>query len=290
MNSLSLYQKSLAGELSKSEWEALAEMLEKHPYFSLGHYIRAKKKASHEDLFIASTHSPNRSMLRKYVEGNGIPLMVDAESKEDRPMKTDDKQPIRPFAGNDLFSVVDFDALSNAQEPADTLFSMHAGSLIGGIDADLDIRIKIGMLKWLGMVSRIQQQMLKYNISEPIFHKDWKKQAPEAEVVAPPDVVLPGLEQERQAEKAEKVSLLDQFLKAQPEMARLDPSQPIVQDDAAAASVEEEGEVVTETLARLLLMQGNLDEASAMYEKLSLLFPEKSTYFETQIAKIKERK
>lgn len=290
MNSLSLYQKSLAGELSKSEWEALAEMLEKHPYFSLGHYIRAKKKASHEDLFIASTHSPNRSMLRKYVEGNGIPLKVDAEPKEDRPMKTDDKQPIRPFAENDLFSVVDFDALSNAQEPADTLFSLHGVSLIGGIDVDLDIRVKIGMLKWLGMVSRIQQQMLKYKISEPIFHKDWQKQVPEAEVVAPAELVPPDFEQERQAEKAEKVSLLDQFLKAQPELARLDPSQPIVQDDAAAASVEEEGEVVTETLARLLLMQGNLDEASAMYEKLSLLFPEKSTYFETQIDKIKERK
>ncbi len=289
MNSLSLYQKSLAGELSKSEWEALAEMLEKHPYFSLGHYIRAKRKASHEDLFIASTHSPNRSMLRKYVEGNGIPLKVDVEPKEDRPMKADDKQPIRPFEGNDLFSVVDFDALSNSEEPTDSLFSLHVGDQIEGVDVNLNIRVKIGMLKWLGWVPRIRQQMLKYKISEPIFHKDWKKQV-EVEAEASDEVVLPDLEQKRQAEKAEKVSLLDQFLKTQPEMARLDPSQPIVQDDEAVASVEEEGEVVTETLARLLLMQGNLGEASAMYKKLSLLFPEKSTYFETQIAKIKERK
>lgn len=290
MNSLSLYQKSLAGELSKREWEALADMLEKHPYFSLGHYIRAKKKASHEDLFIASTHSPNRSMLRKYVEGNAISLKVDAEPKEDWPMKTEDKQPIRPIAGNDLFSVVDFDALSDAQEPVDTLFSVHAGNQMEGVDIDLNIRVKIGMLKWMGTVSRIQQEMLKYRIAEPIFHKDWKEQKPEEEVVEPAESALPNLEQERQAEKAEKVSLLDQFLKTQPEMARLDPSKPIVQDDDAVASLEEEGEVVTETLARLLLMQGNLDEASAMYEKLSLLFPEKSTYFEVQIAKIKERK
>ena len=54
-------------------------------------------------------------------------------------------------------------------------------------------------------------------------------------------------------------------------------------DETIKASVEADDELVTETLAKLHLRQGNKKEAIHIYQKLSLLFPEKSSYFEAQI-------
>lgn len=55
----------------------------------------------------------------------------------------------------------------------------------------------------------------------------------------------------------------------------------------AKLSVEEHEDLVTETLARINLKQGNYKKAIRMYEKLCLKFPEKMPYFVDLIQKIK---
>lgn len=47
------------------------------------------------------------------------------------------------------------------------------------------------------------------------------------------------------------------------------------------------GEVITETLAEVLANQGQNERAIAMYQKLSLIFPEKSSFFAARIDKLK---
>lgn len=54
----------------------------------------------------------------------------------------------------------------------------------------------------------------------------------------------------------------------------------------ARKSVEDAEEIVTETLARIYMNQKNYEKARRVYEKLSLLNPEKSGYFASQIKKI----
>lgn len=51
----------------------------------------------------------------------------------------------------------------------------------------------------------------------------------------------------------------------------------------AASSLEAKEEVVTEAMAEVLLKQGKPGEAKAIYEKLSLMDPSKSTYFAAKI-------
>lgn len=58
-------------------------------------------------------------------------------------------------------------------------------------------------------------------------------------------------------------------------------------DRIVKQSVEERDELVSETLATILARQGQTEKAIMMYERLILLFPEKSTYFAAQISKLK---
>lgn len=59
---------------------------------------------------------------------------------------------------------------------------------------------------------------------------------------------------------------------------------------AAKKSLIDNEEIVTETLASVYAAQGNIAKATATYEKLSLLHPEKSTYFAALIEKIAKDK
>ncbi len=54
-----------------------------------------------------------------------------------------------------------------------------------------------------------------------------------------------------------------------------------------AAGSNQAGEVVTETMAEVLVKQGMYEKAIEVYEKLSFLYPAKSAYFATQIEHLK---
>jgi hypothetical protein len=58
--------------------------------------------------------------------------------------------------------------------------------------------------------------------------------------------------------------------------------------ELAERSVRLREVVASETFARLLARQGYTEKAIAMYEKLCLLFPDKSAYFAAEIQKLKK--
>jgi len=80
--------------------------------------------------------------------------------------------------------------------------------------------------------------------------------------------------------------LIDRFIATEPKII---PSKAEFYSPAnqARKSVMENEDVVSETLARIYKGQGNLVKAKWCYEKLSLLHPEKSTYFAALIEEIK---
>jgi hypothetical protein len=95
-------------------------------------------------------------------------------------------------------------------------------------------------------------------------------------------------EAEEKSKKQLQSDLIDKFIIANP---RIEPSRektnaPI--EDISAPFVEREGGFVTETLAKIYISQGYYSKAIDIYEKLSLKFPEKSSYFASQIEKVKE--
>ncbi|MHC1703790.1 MAG: hypothetical protein AB9846_07770 [Tenuifilaceae bacterium] len=84
-----------------------------------------------------------------------------------------------------------------------------------------------------------------------------------------------------------KNDLIDQFIKTNP---RIRPPQIIKddQEDISLKSLSEPEDLITEPLAKIYLSQGLIDKAISIYEKLSLKFPEKSSYFAGQIQEIKK--
>jgi hypothetical protein len=82
--------------------------------------------------------------------------------------------------------------------------------------------------------------------------------------------------------------LIDKFIIANP---KIEPSRDktyVLSEDISKPFVEEAGGLVTETLAKIYVSQGYYSKAMDIYEKLSLKFPEKNSYFAAQIEKVKE--
>jgi tetratricopeptide (TPR) repeat protein len=144
---------------------------------------------------------------------------------------------------------------------------------------------------------------------EALSFLDWLnlQQAPKATVldspIEPPNTtetpiiteVVKETEQNLKAEIAKQVersnvnefeNILDKFIKENPRMSRPKAEfyNPV---NMAKQSVEEDEELVTETLANVYYKQGHHKKAIRAYEKLCLLYPHKMPYFASLIQKIK---
>lgn len=90
------------------------------------------------------------------------------------------------------------------------------------------------------------------------------------------------------SDKRLQSDLIDKFIIANPRIEPKREKSDLPVEDISKSFIEKEGGLVTETLARIYINQGYYSKAIDIYEKLSLKFPEKSSYFATQIEKVKE--
>lgn len=138
-------------------------------------------------------------------------------------------------------------------------------SLTEGIEhhgSGKDRNDRTSFLQWLHRVSSSSPvKELPASPSHQARHEDGTALLP---------AVLPGsLEKYREGKKKKKKKKTKQLVKA---------------------SVRKNENVATETLARLLALQGHGEEAIEMYERLQLLYPEKKATFAAQIELIKSKR
>jgi hypothetical protein len=101
-------------------------------------------------------------------------------------------------------------------------------------------------------------------------------------------VIAPSDSPDADSRKKLDSDLIDKFIIANPRIEPIREKSNFGAEEVFTPFVEEGGGFVTETLAKIYLSQGYYSKAIDIYEKLSLKFPEKSSYFASQIEKVKE--
>lgn len=80
--------------------------------------------------------------------------------------------------------------------------------------------------------------------------------------------------------------LIENFLDKEPKISSLKQGEDAGNWVEIGETSHSQSEVITESMAKIMLLQGNKEEAINIYEKLSLHFPEKSAYFAAHIQNI----
>ncbi|MFY7828043.1 MAG: hypothetical protein ACOVQ4_13025 [Flectobacillus sp.] len=96
------------------------------------------------------------------------------------------------------------------------------------------------------------------------------------------DTLLEDIIQKQQ----KQLDIINSFIEKDPGLIRTSKNQlesPIHQVDLSAKSTKVEKEIITESYAKILTMQGRKEKAVEVYEKLILKFPEKKAYFADKI-------
>lgn len=85
-----------------------------------------------------------------------------------------------------------------------------------------------------------------------------------------------------------KKKLLEKFISEEPRISK--PKKEFFSPTKKAKeSLTENDDLITETLAKIYVLQKNYNKAIDAYERLSLIYPEKNTFFADQIQRIKDK-
>ena len=275
MSPFSLYEATLQGNFSAETTAWIAHSMEKEPFFALPHMMHAKQQGDAESLFTAATYAPDRTLLKRYMEGKT--MNASAITASDEAVIT--PQHTAKQSRNRAFSIVNFDALYQPLRRSNVLNIQPIAAPNLQLDAFLNVEIKIATVQALKQLPIIRTQLRKDLRVNPVAPAAKPQPAESRKIGAAKRITRPDADQ-----------LLDSFLERMPSISRqtmATPPAPIAPN--AYQSVEEDQNLATETLAMIYSKQGNFIAAIEIYRKLCLVFPNKRAYFEAKISQLSEK-
>ena len=144
-------------------------------------------------------------------------------------------------------------------------------------------------------------ELNKIENNEPVSFTDWlhkiqkeshtiqKTEIPTSEINQK-STVLTSKNEEKPSFFSKNKQLIDKIIESDPGKLKLGNNKFFTPNIDAKQSLLENEHLVTETLAKIYALQGNINKAIRAYEILSLKFPQKSVYFTTLIQNLKNNK
>ena len=123
------------------------------------------------------------------------------------------------------------------------------------------------------------QTLLDQQIRENIFHL----QPPEEKMTVGNDAQTVSFKVPKKTDP-----IIERFIREEPQIKPPNPDK-LTLKNMAKHSAEDVQEIVTETLAKIYADQGHYNKAIEAYQKLSLKYPEKSSYFADRISELEKK-
>ncbi len=296
--------------------DQLVKVIEKYPYFSLAKLIYLKGLKVNGDarfstlLSHVSTYAPSGEWLYLYLSDYelGIPTIDESheEALEEKEHSNVDavssEQPeiSQPNAVNSVEDASPIAIITDIEENADQEHLASAALVEESILAEEDQEGQCPVNSYIAADEELPESKIEESTEEEEPTITLDDEVPfeliDDELVSDKeDPILEILDQKLYTlddnEKTLEIqnSLIDQFLSANPRIVPK-PDLPPVNEDISIKSLEDDGDLVTETLAKIYAAQGLIEKAADIYRKLCLKFPEKKAYFVAQLEKLKESK
>lgn len=256
----------------------LESILELYPYFQGAHILYALTLNSTNDIRFnealrnAALHTGNRKVLFQFLH-------------ESPPTKTVEKEgivknsfPISVEVNSDL------DFLSEPEEKG-----------IMEEDVFVNHQVEIALPNEQPEIALQEEPIIEPEIpktedqSTPKIGKhsfsDWLKTIQTNKIVTEQEVPT-SLREKEGVSVVDKEELIEKFIKTEPRISKPAKAEFFSPIQMAKKSVEDSDDIVSETLANIYAAQGNPTRAIRIYQKLSLLNPDKSGYFAALIQKL----
>jgi hypothetical protein len=264
--------------VSPSDGRDLEGILDLYPYFQGAHILYALTLNSNNDIRFndalrnAALHTGNRKVLFRFLH-------------ESPPSKTEEKEEI--VEDSHLLSEEMISDLDSIPEPEKEVL-LEEKVLASN-------QVKIVLPK--EQLEREPQEVpieehevsnIEYNPTPKIgkhSFSDWLKTIQANKIVTEQDASK-RLSENESISEVDKEELIEKFIKAEPRISKPAKAEFFSPIQMAKKSVEDSDDIVSETLAKIYATQGNPTRAIRIYQKLSLLNPDKSGYFAALIQKL----
>ncbi len=270
--------------LGAGELESLRLMTEKYPFFQTGHLLYLKSLFNSEDLRFNSQLKFSAAFIadRRVL----YELLHEEEARKSAlsPDKKTTEQVIEEF-----FDLLEDDDAAPVEEQANAESGVGEPISPGLLELDLT-----------GSFYRLENEKKDEPLSSSGSEDDLTPEDMEHLIVldepnAPieKDGETVSMLTEKQAQpkgigrKKKSMKLIDSFLTENPSIRPI-PIKDAIVNDLSEKSSEAGDELITETLAKIFTKQGLYQQSIDAYQKLSLKFPEKNSYFASQIEEIKK--
>ena len=276
-------------------WEAEIEMLiERYPYFQLPRFFHTKslkdqnKETYDNHLNRLALYTHDRGILKKYMESDFTvqKKKLDLDTPSDKVLE-------KPYA-NDKEVIDDPSVINETKKKSTDLKDKLKEIPLSSIDSKTkdstqsidQNKAKAKKKKPKGQVSKSVKGKTKvdHKPDNPsvkdlkLSFTDWinftdKKQAHPTNSIT-----------EEQIPLSDKLPIIDKFIEADPKISPLGKNE---NSDVVEVDDHYSDDLMTETLAKLLIKQKKYKKAIRAYKILSLKYPEKNVFFAGQIQEIK---